>query len=342
MDKYKHFISIICPTYNEEKFISNCLDSILQQDYPLYLIEIFIVDGRSNDKTRKIVAEYEEKHSFIRLLDNEDRIVPPALNLGIKESKGDVILRIDGHCIYPSNYISLLVEKLFELDADNVGAVWNTLPVNETTKSLAISIGVSHKFGIGDSLHKTGVKEVTQTDTVPYGCFKRSVFDKIGLFDNDLIRNQDDEFNGRIINNGGRIFLIPSLIIDYYARENWTKMSKMFYQYGLFKPLVNKKLGKPATIRQFFPMLFILGLVFGAILSSFSPIFSIVYSLVLVLYGALCLFFGIKESMKHKNIKLLILLPITFFIIHMSYGFGYLRGIVKLLLGKKIIVGSSR
>ena len=121
-----HFVSVVCPIYNEEKFIANCINSILKQDYPKEYLEIFFVDGMSQDATRSIVKEYADKYSFIRLLDNPDKIVPPALNIGIRRAKGDTIIRIDGHCIYPSNYISTLVRNLYELDADNVGAVWNT------------------------------------------------------------------------------------------------------------------------------------------------------------------------------------------------------------------------
>lgn len=141
----------------------------------------------------------------------------PALNKGIQAARGEVVIRIDGHCIYPQNYVSTLVDYLFRLKADNVGAMWNTLPARNTSTCKAIAIGASHKFGIGDSLHKVGVKKVVETDTVPFGCFKRDVFEKIGMFDNDLIRNQDDEFNARIIKSGGKIFLIPELVIDYYA-----------------------------------------------------------------------------------------------------------------------------
>ena len=325
-------VSIVCPIYNEEKFIENCIGSVLKQDYPKSQLEVFFVDGMSKDRTREIVLKYTRQYDFIHLLDNPEKIVPPALNKGIQAARGEVVIRIDGHCIYPQNYVSTLVDYLFRLKADNVGAMWNTLP----------AIGASHKFGIGDSLHKVGVKKVVETDTVPFGCFKRDVFEKIGMFDNDLIRNQDDEFNARIIKSGGKIFLIPELVIDYYARDRVSKMAKMFYQYGLFKPLVNKKLGAPATTRQFFPSLFLCGIIVGGILSCFSNYILGVYLFVIVLYICLAFYFATKEAIVRKDWKLVFLLPCIFFIIHVSYGWGYWEGCYKVLLNKKIIVDINR
>jgi glycosyltransferase involved in cell wall biosynthesis len=335
-------VSIICPIYNEEKFISNCLDSIIQQDYPKEQIEVLLIDGMSTDKTRIIIKKYAEQYPFIYLLDNPQKIVPPALNIGIKAAKGDVIIRLDGHCIYPSNYVSLLTQKLFELQADNVGAVWNTLPAKDTSICRAIAIGVSHKFGVGNSMHKLGAKSIIETDTVPFGCFRRDVFDRIGFFDDDLIRNQDDEFNARIIKNGGKIFLVPDLVINYYARDKVAKMMKMFYQYGLFKPLVNKKIGYPATIRQFFPAFFLIGLLTGGVLSYFSNIMYMLYLPVILFYLLLAICFSIKESLKWKDWKLVLILPYIFFTIHISYGWGYLKGIYQLLMRNKIVVNVNR
>lgn len=335
-------VSVICPIYNEEKYISKCIDSIIKQDYPKACLEVYFVDGMSTDNTRSIVDSYVKRFPYIMLLNNKEKIVPTALNIGIKESKGDVIIRIDGHCIYPTEYVSKLVSNLYELKAENVGAVWNTLPSKNTSICRAIAIASSHKFGVGNSLHKTGSFQVTQTDTVPFGCFPRRVFDKIGYFDNDLIRNQDDEFNARIIKNGGKIFLIPDLIIDYYARDKLSKMSQMYYQYGLFKPLVNKKLGQPATIRQFFPLLFLLGLITGFFLSFASVFFLIIYIVILSLYSLLAFSFSTVEAHKWKDWKLFFLLPIAFTIVHLSYGWGYLKGIFKLLFKQKFIVKINR
>jgi glycosyltransferase involved in cell wall biosynthesis len=329
------FISIICPTYNEEKFIVSCIDSMLAQDFPKENFQIFFVDGRSDDKTREIIFDYASKYEFIHLLDNPNQTVPYALNIGIRAAKGEVVMRIDAHCKYPENYVSTLVNYLFKLNADNVGGVWKTIPAENTSKCIAIAIASSHKFGVGGSMHKVGIKKISQADTVPFGCYHRNVFERIGFFDEELVRNQDDEFNARLINQGGKIFLIPDLVIEYVARDSLQKMSNMYYQYGLFKPLVNKKLGKPATIRQFFPMVFLCGLVFGALLSCYSKIIMALYLFVFAVYWMTGFIIGIKKVKSYQDIKIVYYLPITFFIIHISYGWGYIVGICKVITESK-------
>lgn len=341
-DIMKHIVSIICPVYNEEKYIDMCVMSILSQDYPQESLEMFFIDGRSTDNTVEILRKYAATNTNIHILDNPHHTVPYALNKGIECSEGDVVIRIDGHCAYPSNYISTLVKYLHELNADNVGAVWHTVPAKGTSICHAIAIASSHPFGVGGSMHKIGAKTIMRTDTVPFGCYKREVFNEIGLFDTELTRNQDDEFNARLINHGGSIYLIPQLVIKYTARDTLYKMCKMYYQYGLYKPLVNKKLGSPATIRQFFPLLFLLGIIFGGILSLFSNIIMWIYITVLVLYIAIGITIGCKFAVKHQRPLLAILMPYVFANVHLSYGYGYLIGIYKILTKKKFNVESNR
>ncbi len=331
-------LSVICPIYNEEKHIAACLDSILRQDFPKEELEVLLVDGMSTDRTREIVQQYTAQYPFIFLLDNPKRIVPTGLNIGIRVAQGEVIIRLDAHAIYPDNYFSALVDKLFALNADNVGGLCRTLPAKDTPMCEAIAAALSSPFGMGDSHFRIGTNKEMQVDTVPFGCFRREVFDKIGYFDEELVRNQDDEFNGRIIKFGGHIYLIPSVVIDYYGRDSIGKVSKMFYQYGLFKPLVNKKLGNPASVRQFFPFFFVLGLIIGLILSLVSTFFRILYIAVLALYIFLAAYYSIRQV---KGLKKIFLLIGTFFVIHVSYGWGYLRGMIKLLLKKSFSAESN-
>jgi len=337
-----HKVSIICPVYNEERFIDRCILSIIAQDYPKESLEVLFIDGRSTDKTRELVEKYTKEHPYIRLLDNPQQVVPYALNKGVEESTGEVVMRIDGHCAYPTNYVSELVRYLYELDADNVGGVWNTQPANDTAICQAIALASSHPFGVGGSMHKIGASEIMETDTVPFGCYKREVFEKTGLFDNDLVRNQDDEFNGRLLNKGGKIFLIPQVIINYTARDTIRKMRKMYYQYGLYKPLVNKKLGAPATIRQFFPLLFLIGLVAGGLLSIFSLWIRYAYLAVLALYLIIGLVVGSMGAIRTRKPVMALLMPWVFLNIHLSYGWGYLMGIIKVMGNKSLDAKPNR
>lgn len=328
------FVSVICPVYNEKNYIRPCIESILKSDYPKNKMELYFVDGMSSDGTDAIILEYSEQYPWIKLLKNPKKTVPYALNIGIDKAIGSLIIRLDAHAFYPQNYISELVKWQLKLDADNVGGLCRTLPAKNTPVARAIAEAVSSKFGMGNSYFRVGVSQIRKVDTVPFGCFKRDLFARIGFFDTDLTRNQDDEFNGRIIKNGGSVYLLPHVVSDYYARDTMSKTAKMFYQYGLFKPLVNKKLGAPATLRQFAPPLFVLGLFFGLILSFLTPYILVPYALVLLGYLFTALDYGRKARNKWSDWRIIFIMPITFFVIHVSYGFGYLKGIWKILFSQ--------
>lgn len=335
-------LSVVCPIYNEEKYIGPFLESIQQQDFPKNDLEILLVDGMSKDKTREIISEYAQKFPCLKLVDNPQQTVPYAMNNGIRSANGEIIIRLDAHAEYPSNYFSILVKKLGELEgADNVGGVCITRPCNETSVAIAIAECLSNKFGMGNSYFRVGAKEVMSVDTVPFGCFRKSLFAKIGLYDTDMIRNQDDELNGRIIKNGGKIYLLPEVEIKYFARDKISKVRKMFYQYGLYKPLGNKKLGSPATIRQFFPLLFVLGLVLGLILCIVFPILWPLYAAIIILHLLIGMYEGIKSAKRTGCKGCILIMPYVFMNMHICYGIGYLKGIYNLAFHKSFDVKSN-
>lgn len=331
-------LTVICPIYNEENRIEECIRSVVAQDWPKDELEVLFVDGMSGDRTREIVKEYSQQYPFIQLLDNPKRIAPSGLNIGIRAAKGEIILRLDAHAKYPTDYFSVLVSKLRETGADNVGGVCRTLPAKDTPECRAIAHAMSSPFGMGNSYFRIGTDCEKWVDTVPFGCFRRDVFDKIGLFDEELVRNQDDEFNGRIIQNGGKILLLPQVVTDYFARSSINKTAKMFYQYGLFKPLVNKKLQKPTTLRQFFPPLFVGGILFGGVLSLFSCTIRWIYLPILVLYILIAFFAGLRCTRRWPDI---LWMPVVFAAIHVCYGCGYWIGLFKTLGHSKFTVQSN-
>ena len=192
-------LSVIVPIYNEEKYIAKCLDSILEQDYPKDDMELLLCDGMSKDKTREIIAEYQNKYPWIQLLDNPQRIAPCAMNVGIEAARGDIIMRMDAHALYENNYFSALVKALDVYGADNVGAVCHTDVLNKNAKTLAIREVLSNKFGVGNSTFRIGINGAQEVETVPFGCWRREVFNKYGMYDTRLVRNQDIELNKRII-----------------------------------------------------------------------------------------------------------------------------------------------
>jgi len=336
------FVSIIIPCRDEEKFICKCLDSIITQDYPKDKIEILVVDGMSTDRTREIIVDYIHKHTFIRLLDNPKKIVPTAMNIGIKNCSGQIIIRIDVHTRYPDNYVSKCIQYSNQYGVDNVGGVWITLPGAETTVAKAIALALSSNFGIGNALFRTGVKEPTYVDTVPFGCYKREVFNKIGLFDEDLIRNQDTEFNLRLKKAGGKILLVPDIVSFYYARETYAKLLKMYLQYGYFRVLTVKKIGKIIGFRQLIPAIFIASLTLNLLLSLFSLTFFALFLFELAFYLFVNIFVSLLISIQKKKLLFFPSLILAFIVIHSAYGYAYLKGIFHFLILKKDRVDHNR
>lgn len=319
-------ISIILSCRNEESHIKNCLDSILEQDFPKDRMEILVVDGMSEDATRQIIADNYSSCPFISVLDNPEKITPAAFNVGIRASRGRIILIMGAHSIYEKDYISKCVRHLIESDADNVGGVCKVLPGRDTLVAKAIAQALCCPFGVGNSYFRIGSSGRRYVDTVFGGCYKRDVFETIGFFDVDLVRGQDTEFNTRLINSGGRILLVPEIVSYYSARENLLKLWKMEWQYGYFKPLVIRKVGKLFTVRQVIPPLFVitLGLTLG--LSWISSVFLFLFLVVLGVYSVVGIVFSIMISRKN-DWRSAIFLPVIFAAIHLSWGSGFIKGV---------------
>lgn len=329
-------ISVVCPIYNEEKYISKCIQSIMNQDYPKDDMEVLFVDGMSTDKTREIIAEYLPRCPYLHVLDNPQKIVPYAMNKGIKAAKGEVIIRIDAHTSYESNYFSTLVRCLYELGADDVGAVCKTEVINKTPKTLAIKEVLCNKLGVGNSVFRTGVDKVMEVDTVPFGCWKREIFDKYGLYDIRLVRNQDIELSKRILRGGGKIFIVPDTFCTYYARETYKGLSKNNYQNGKWNILTvyYTKQFDSLSIRHFIPMLFVLSLVIPLITSIVWSFFMWVTVVLLFLYLVVLGMVSFKLAVNKKlNIFYLIY---SFFVLHFSYGCGSIAGLCKIFFLKII------
>ena len=329
-------ISIIVPIYNEEKYIENCLESILQSDYNKDEMEVFLVDGGSQDKTIDIIKEYQRKYPFFQLLSNPNKTPPYAMNIGIKASQGDYIIRLDAHAFYPKDYFSKLIEWHQKLDADNVGAVIVTEVKNLTKKSASIKEVLSHKFGVGNSDFRTGVKELKEVDTVPFGCYKKEVFEKYGLYDERLIRNQDIELNKRIVNGGGKIYLIPDVKCTYFAREDFTSLAKNNYSNGYWNILTAyyTKTLSSLSLRHFIPLFFVLSLFIPVLGALINPKILWLSFFSLGSYLALVIIISIKIN---TNIMSIIYTIFGFLTLHFSYGFGSFIGLFGVL--KKYIKG---
>jgi glycosyltransferase involved in cell wall biosynthesis len=328
------FVSVIMPCRDEEKYIARALTSILDNDYPRDCLEVLVVDGMSTDGTRKIIAEFTRDHQFIKLLDNPKRIAPAALNIGIAQARGDIIIRVDAHSTYPSHYLSSLVAWQENTGADNVGGLWRVLPGSDTPMARAIAVALTQPFGAGNAYYRIGVTSPRWVDTVPFGCYPREVFSRIGTFDEDLVRNQDDEFNLRLRKHGGRILLIPDIVVDYYARESLPKLWRMYYQYGYFKPLVARKLGFVLGWRQLIPPLLVFSLVVSCLLGWVSPVLGVLGFLILLAYvlaDVTCAWVAGRRQGPAVTTYLALVFPT----LHFSYGLGFLKGLLDFFLLRK-------
>jgi GT2 family glycosyltransferase len=299
-------------------------------------MEIILVDGMSRDRTREIIKTFQNTYHFIRLIDNYKKIAPVAMNLGIKASSGEYIFILSAHATYDKNYFTKLIENIQRLNVDCVGGVLQTEVKNKNLKSNAIKEILMHPFGVGNATFRTGGKVEQEVDTVAFGCYTKETFKKYGLFDERLIRNQDIELNKRIINGGGRIYLVPDVTATYYARENFTQLAKNNFANGKWNILTAfyAKTLNSLSLRHFVPLIFILSLLFPLLLSFIDIKFLWITLLSLSSYLALVIMISLK-SINDKNSFFYLIM--SFLTLHISYGMGSLMGIFSLF--KMVIKG---
>ena len=329
MSANQPFVTVLVPCRNERRYIAECLDSILATEYPADRLEVLVVDGRSDDGTRDIVADYSARHPAVRLLDNPQRITPVALNTGIRAAAGEIVIRMDAHVSYPPPYIPRLVAALGTSGADNVGGVLVTLPANDGPMARAIAVALAHPFGVGNSYFRIGVRAPRWVDTIAFFCCRKDLFTRIGMFDEELVRHQDGEFNGRLIKHGGRILLLPDVTSYYYARASLAHVSRMYFQYGYFKPIVARKLGRVMSGRQMIPPAFVASLVTTGLLAAWLPAAAVLFAGIAGSYAAAvlaCAAFAVRQH----GIRCALALTAVFPVLHLSYGFGFWRRVASL------------
>jgi len=328
------FVSIIIPCRNEEKFIGRCLDSIIAQDYPKDKIEILVVDGRSTDRTREVVEGYTQRYPFIKILDNSKRITPVAMNIGIREAKGDVIILVNAHSILDKNFLKYNFQYLNKTNADAVGGRLNTINDDFSIIAQAIPLAADSIFGAGGKRYRTRITEGWVKDTLPYCAYPKKIFEKIGLIDEELIRNQDEEFNYRLLKSGRRIFFTPKIKSYLHIRPSLRKLWRQYFQYGYFKVRVAQKISAIFTWRQLVPSIFVGSLILTGIMSFFSKFFLCLFFLISGSYLFTNFIFSLGISIK-KGLKFFPILPAVFATLHFSYGFGFLKGIWDFVIRKK-------
>jgi len=324
-------ISIILPCRNEATAIERCVQSILSQKEPGGGCEVLVADGMSNDGTRAILDRLAAEYPRLRIIDNPGRIVSTGLNEALTRARGQIILRFDAHTEYAPDYVQTSVSVLKETGADNVGGPARTKASTYTQRAVCAAYHSPFSVG-GAKFHDVNYEGFV--DTVPYGCWPAAVFRRFGLFDEELIRNQDDEFNLRITRGGGKIWQSPRIQSWYFPRSSLRSLFKQYMQYGYWKVRVIQKHHLPASLRHLIPGIFVGTLL---LLLAMAPFWVPALAGLIILSGfyAFCVFVASLLTARRTGWDLLPVLPLVFACYHLGYGYGFLRGLLDFVLLRK-------
>ncbi len=319
-------VTAIIPMRNEASHIAKCIESILRTSLPASELEILVVDGMSTDRSREIVAGYAASHVSIRLVDNPAQIVSAALNIGIREARGRVIVIVGAHCEYPHDYLSICVQELQRTGADVVGGTLITNPGADTLVARGVALMTRHPFGVGGSAFRTG-NSGGFVDTVPYGAYRREVFERVGLFNEKLVRNQDYELNARVRAAGGKLFLSPLIRINYFNVPSLSRLVKQAFNNGLW--LAQMWFSSPPSfrVRHAVPLIFVLVLLLCLALSPVLAWAGIAGLIVVAAYAAAAIYSAGQIS-RSNGVRYFFPLLGLFFINHVMYGTGTLVSFV--------------
>lgn len=316
------FVTVIIPVYNEERYIGMCLDSVVANDYPKDRLEVLVVDGMSTDRSREIVMRYIEQYPFIRLLDNPRRIVPAALNLGIREARGEIIVRMDAHTAYAPDYIRQCVRLLMTTDAANVGGPMRK--VGTTYVSEAIAAATTTPFAAGDAYFHYADSN-RWVDTVYLGAWRCETLEILGGFNEELEANEDYELNYRLREMGGRILLSPQVRCWYYVRSSVRALARQYFRYGFWKVKTLRIHPDSIRWRQLVPHVFVLGLSSSLLILPFHPLLgAFLPGLYLIANLVASIWTAATRGWKYFPV-----LPVIFATVHVSWGLGFLVGLLR-------------
>ncbi len=316
-------VSVLVPCRNEVQYIERCINNVCSFYQPPGGFEVIVIDGMSTDGTRELLSRLKNQFPDLLVMDNPRKIVPSSMNVGIQKAKGEYIVRADVRCIHPKSYLCDLVELSEKKGADNVGGVLVPEFGNTYTQN-AIALAYKSRIAMGGALRDRG-DFIGETDTVYGGCFKRKRLLEVGMYDEAMVRNQDDELSFRLRERGGKIIQDGRIKIQYYPRDSFWHLFKQFMQYGYWKVRVIKKHPQQASLRHFLPAVLVLSLVTLGLLIPFT-----IYGLYgfLIFAGSYFLAIGLFsfESAHKRSLRLLPGLIFAVFLIHISFGIGFIIG----------------
>ncbi|MBN2385478.1 MAG: glycosyltransferase family 2 protein [Anaerolineales bacterium] len=323
-------VSIIVPCYNEQATIRPLLTAIYEQTYARAEMEVIIADGMSTDGTRAEIAAFADAHADLEItvVDNPKRIIPAALNQAIKEARGEILVRLDGHSMPYPDYVERCVADLEAGLGENVGGIWEIRPACATWLARSIAVAAAHPLGVGDALYRHATKPA-YVDTVPFGAFKRELLALIGFFDENLLTNEDYEFNVRVRMSGGRIWLNPDIRSVYIARGTLRALASQYFRYGFWKWRMIRRYPGTLRWRQALPPLFVAGILGGTLLTIAWPIFGYLLAGGILLYTLALTAAGLQAAGQHKRPFLAVGLPLAVADMHIAWGAGFLWGMIK-------------
>jgi glycosyltransferase involved in cell wall biosynthesis len=334
------FVTVVMPVRNEAGFIERSLGAVVHQDYPWERMEVIVADGMSTDGTREILREFQQRYPNVRVIDNPGRIVPTGLNAAIAEAKGEIIVRVDGHCEIAPDYVRRCVAHLRREGVEGVGGPLEN--VGLTRVAAAIAAGMGSRFGVGNSHFRIGSHRPRIVDTVPFPAYKREIIERAGPFDEELVRNQDDEYNYRLRKLGARILLAPDVRSKYYSRSSLLSLWGQYFEYGFWKVRVLQKHPKQMQLRQFVPPLFVLSLLCSGVASFWLKPAALILAGIAGSYAVANFSVSLLVA-RRAGWRNLPLLPLVFATLHLSYGSGFLLGLCRFWnrWGKAAAAGSS-
>ncbi len=323
------FVSIIMPVRNEGNFIAKSLGAVMSQDYPRERMEVIVVDGISTDSTRLVVESFKKNYANLHMIDNPGMIVPKGMNIAMARAKGEIIVRVDGHCVIAQDYVRRCVDHLQSDHVDGVGGSVSTK--GETKTSRVIAAAMSSRFGVGGSAFRTMFEKTKFVDTVPFPAYTRSIIERAGPYDEELVRNQDDEYNYRLRKLGGRLLLAKDVKSEYYSRSSIRSLGRQYFQYGYWKVRVMQKHPRQMSARQFVPAVFVVGLVGSCVYAlGWGGAGTFAFLLLVSAYLTANLVASFLNARRDGR-DLIPLLPVAFGTIHLSYGTGFILGLVRFL-----------
>lgn len=331
------FVSIVMPIRNEASSIDECLHRLTSQTYPKDRYDIIVVDGMSEDATRDIVRRHvvnpsEKSGPSIRLVDNPQRSIYPALNLGIRAAKGEIIMRVDGRCVCPLDYIERCVGTLEDAHADNVGGM--QIPLGKNLGQRAIALAMSHPFGAGNAQYRVGRKS-GYVDAIYLGCFRKEMLDKIGLFDESVpVLSEDSDINQRIREAGGKTYLNYDIKVGYYPRDTIRALCRIYFIWGKARGGFFRKHRTLTSVRQLVPPLFLVSVFLLTLLALLSEVFMIYWALLLGTYLSSDVAVSGYLAFRERDIRLLPRLLVAFPCMHFGWSLGFLIEILFLSKGE--------